>query len=83
MNILAAIKREERKLERELKKLQHKLEGVQAAGEALGRSTSRELTALKKTVKKRVLSAKGRANMSKATKKRWARVRAEARKAVS
>jgi hypothetical protein len=83
MNILAAIKREERKLERELKKLQHRLGGVRAAGEALGRTTSRELTALRKTVKKRVLSAKGRANIVKATKKRWARVRAEARKAVS
>ena len=36
MNILAAIKKEERKLEKELHKLQHKLKGVRAAGEALG-----------------------------------------------
>ena len=43
MNILAALKREERKLEKELGKLNHKLDGVRAAGKALGRSTGREL----------------------------------------
>jgi ribosome-associated translation inhibitor RaiA len=35
MDILAAIKREERKLERQLRKLQHQLSGVQAAAKAL------------------------------------------------
>jgi ribosome-associated translation inhibitor RaiA len=34
MDILAAIKREERKLEKQLGKLQHKLNGVQAAAKA-------------------------------------------------
>jgi hypothetical protein len=34
MDILAAIKREERKLEKELAKLRHKLDGVRAAGKA-------------------------------------------------
>ncbi len=38
MNILAAIKREERKLEKQLGKLQMQLEGVRAAGKALGNS---------------------------------------------
>jgi hypothetical protein len=52
MDILAAIKREERKLEKQLGKLQHQLNGVRAAAKALGDSTSREL----KGVKKRVLS---------------------------
>ena len=52
MNILAAIKREERKLERELKKLQHKLGGVKAAGEALGRSAGRELKAMQEDSEK-------------------------------
>jgi hypothetical protein len=76
MNILAVIKREERKLEKQLGKLQHQLDGVRAAGKALGHSTGREL----KTVKKRVLSAAGKAAMSKAAKKRWAKVKAQARK---
>ncbi|HXT74112.1 MAG TPA: hypothetical protein VN785_09695 [Candidatus Angelobacter sp.] len=79
MNILAAIKREERRIEKQLGKLQHELDGVRAAAKALGRSADRELT----SVKKRVLSAAGRAKISKAAKKRWARVRAQAKKAVS
>jgi hypothetical protein len=36
MDILAAIKREERKLEKQLGKLNHQLSGVKAAAEALG-----------------------------------------------
>ncbi len=78
MDILAAIKREERKLEKQLGKLQHQLNGVRAAAKALGDSTSREL----KVTKKRVLSAAGRAKIAKAAKKRWAKVRAQAKKAA-
>jgi hypothetical protein len=44
MDLLAAIKREERKLERELGKLQHQLSGVRAAAKALGATTVREVT---------------------------------------
>jgi hypothetical protein len=36
MNILAAIKREERKLQKQLAKLQNQLNGAQAAGKSLG-----------------------------------------------
>jgi len=36
MDLLAAIKREERKLEKELGQLQHKLKGVRAAAKAPG-----------------------------------------------
>jgi len=72
MDILAAIKREERKLEKQLGKLQHQLNGVRAAAKALGDSTNREL----KAVKKRVMSAAARAKISKATKARWAKFRA-------
>jgi hypothetical protein len=72
MKILAAIKRERKKLEKQLGKLQHQLNGVRAAAKALGDSTSREL----KTVKKRVLSAAARARIGRATKKRWAKFRA-------
>jgi hypothetical protein len=73
MDILAAIKREERKLEKQLHKLQHQLNGIRAAAKALGDSTNREL----KAVKKRVLSAAARAKIGKATKERWAKFRAE------
>lgn len=76
MDILAAIKREERKLEKQLGKLQHQLTGIRAAAKALGDSTAREVA----TVKKRVMSAAARAKISKASKKRWAKFRAQAKK---
>jgi hypothetical protein len=76
MDILSAIKREERKLEKQLASIQQKLRGVRAAAEALGRSANNKVT--KGT--KRVLSAAARAKMAKAAKKRWARIRAEAKK---
>ena len=76
MDLLAAIKREERKLEKELAKLQGKLSGVRAAAIALGNTSIKEGT----KVKKRVMSAAARAKISKATKLRWARFRAQAKK---
>jgi cell division septum initiation protein DivIVA len=78
MDILAAIKREERKLEKQLGKLQRQLNGVRGAAKSLGRSAEREVVG----VKKRVLSAAGRAAIVKAAKKRWARVRKQAKKAA-
>jgi hypothetical protein len=72
MELLAAIKREQKKLEKQLGNLQHQLNGVRAAAKALGHSTSKEL----KVVKKRVLSAAARARIGRATKKRWAKFRA-------
>jgi hypothetical protein len=76
MDLLAAIKREERKLEKDLGQLQHQLNGVRAAAKALGDKTVREVT----QVKKRVMSAAARAKISKATKLRWAKFRAEKNK---
>lgn len=76
MDILSAIKREERKLEKQLASIQGKLKGIKAAAEALGRSADEKVT--KGT--KRVLSAAARARIGKATKRRWARFRAEAKK---
>jgi cell division septum initiation protein DivIVA len=76
MDILAAIQREERKLEKQLHKLQHQLNGVRAAANALGDSTGKEI----KVVKKRVLSAAGRAAIIKAAKNRWSKVRKQAKK---
>jgi len=76
IDILAAIRREERRLEKQLGKLNHQLNGVRAAAKALGQSAEREVV----SVKKRVLSAAGRAAIIKGAKKRWAKVRAQAKK---
>ena len=48
MDILAAIEREERKLEKQLSKLQRQLNGVRSAAKALGHSTQREVVGAKK-----------------------------------
>ena len=76
MDLLAAIEREERKLEKELANLQGKLSGVRTAAKALGYKTVLEVN----EVKKRVMSAAARAKISKATKERWAKFRAEKNK---
>ena len=76
MDILSAIKREERKLEKQLASIQHKLKGITAAAEAMGRSADKKV----KKGTKRVLSAAARAKMVKAAKKRWAKIRAQAKK---
>ena len=74
MNILAAIKREERKLEKQLGKLQNQLDGVRDAAKALGRSANHSV---------RKLSEEARAQISRAQKRRWAKVKAEVKKATS
>ena len=76
MDILSAITREERKLEKQVASIQHKLKGIKAAAEALGRSANKKVT--KGT--KRVLSAAAREKIGKATRKRWEKFRAEAKK---
>jgi geranylgeranyl pyrophosphate synthase len=79
MSLLTAIRREEIKVRKQLAKLQHDLIGLQSAAKALGKSASRDFT----TAKKQVLSAAARAKMSKAAKKRWAKVRAQGKKAAA
>lgn len=59
MSILAAIRREEKKVKKQLAKLQRDLISLQSAAKALGKSASRDFT----TAKKRVLSAAGRAKI--------------------
>jgi hypothetical protein len=76
MNLLAALKREEQKLEKQLSKMRDRLYGVRTAAKALGGSATREVT----LTKKKVLSAAARAKISKAAKKRWAKFRAQAKK---
>jgi hypothetical protein len=77
MSILAAIRREQKKVKKKLAMLQHQLSGLEAAAKALGRSAERNVNG----VKKRVLSAAGRAAIAKAAKRRGAKVRAQPKKA--
>jgi hypothetical protein len=79
MSILTAIRREEKKVKKQLAKLQHDLSGLQSAAKALGKSATRDIT----RAKKRVLSVAGRAKISRAAKKRWAKIKAQAKKAVA
>ena len=79
MNILAAIKREKRKLEKQVGKLQRELDGLTGAAKALGDAATDGFG----TAKKRVMSAAARAKISAAAKRRWAKVKAGAKKAVS
>jgi hypothetical protein len=79
MTILGAIAREERRLEKQLGKLQHRLDVLRTAAKALGHSAEREVVG----AKKRVLSAAGRATIVKAAKKRWAKVRKQAKKVTA
>ena len=79
MTILEAVRAEERKLVKQLSKLQGDLEGIRNAARALGHSANGQA----KTIKKRVLSAAGRAKIAAAVRKRWAKVRAQANKASS
>jgi hypothetical protein len=79
MSILAAIRREEKKVKKQLAKLQHDLIDLQSAAKVLGKAAGRDIS----RAKKHVLSAKGRARISRAMKKRWAKVRTQAKKAVA
>jgi geranylgeranyl pyrophosphate synthase len=79
MSILAAIRREEKKIKKQMARLQHDLIGLQSAAKVLGKTAGRDIS----RAKKHVLSAKGRAKISKAMKERWAKVKAQAKKAAA
>ena len=71
MDILAALKQEEVKLQRQLK-------GIQGAILALNGSHPGSVSSrLNGVSRKRTMSAAGRARISKLTKARWAKFRAE------
>lgn len=82
MDIRAAIRREERKLEKQLAHLQRQLNGVKAAAKALGHTAGERLNSAGRTGR-RVLSEAARAKISRAAKKRWAKFRSQAKKAVA
>jgi len=78
MNILAALRQAEAKLQKQADKVRQQLDAVRAAVKILGR----EVASSGKRVgrKKRVMSAAARAKIGKATKERWAKFRAEKKK---
>ena len=89
MDILAALKQEEAKFEKQVNVAQQQLDNVRAAikllggmngsGKATANSSAKTIaTSSVKTTggKKRVMSAAARARISKATKERWAKFRA-------
>ena len=75
MNILAALRREEAKLEKQANKVRKQLVALRVAMKILGRKVA---SGGKRRIgrKKRVLSAAARAKISRATKARWAKFRA-------
>ena len=89
MDILAALRQEQAKFEKQVSAAQQQLDTVRAAmkllggmngsGKATGSSTAKTTasSSVKTTGgKKRVMSAAARARISKATKERWAKFRA-------
>jgi hypothetical protein len=74
MDILAALKQEETKLEKQADAAKQQLDTVRAAIKILGRGVTSNSEPIGK--KKRVMSAAARAKISKATKERWAKYRA-------
>jgi hypothetical protein len=88
MDILAALRQEEAKAEKEVSAAQRQLDNVRAAMKllgAVGSSGKANGSSGGKTTggKKRVMSAAGRARISKATKERWAKIRAAKAKGKS
>jgi hypothetical protein len=82
MDILAALKQEEAKFEKQVNAAQQQLDNVRAAIKLLGGMSSAKTTgginSSGKTTgeKNRVMSAAARAKMAKAQKERWAKFRA-------
>ncbi len=77
MNILAALKREEAKLQKQADKVRQQLDAVRAAVKILGREVASGGKPIGR--KKRVMSAAARAKIGKATRARWAKFRAAKR----
>jgi len=80
MNILAALRKAEAKLQKQADKARQQLDAVRAAVKILGRevASSGKRIGRKKRVgkKKRKMSAAARARIGKATRERWAKFRA-------
>ncbi len=77
MNILAALRQAEAKLQKQADTVRQQLHAVRAARKILGRGVA---STGKVGRKKRKMSAATKAKISKATKARWAKFRAEKKK---
>ena len=77
MDILAALKREEAKLQRHLNGIQGAILALNGSDAA---STETPTVVHRRAGRKRTMSAAARARISKATKARWAKFRAEKKK---
>jgi hypothetical protein len=74
MDILVALKQEQAKLQQQLKGIQGAIAALNGAHHAPGRA---QPVSHKEVHRKRTMSAAGRARISKLTKARWAKFRAE------
>jgi hypothetical protein len=78
MSALAVIRREGEELKKRLIKLENELSGL-----VVGSQSSEQESKLRRNYCERVLSAAGRVKISKAARKRWAKIRAKAKKDVA
>ena len=78
MQLLAVIRREERRLEKQRRKIERELDALRGAMKALGRHGGRG-----KKRGRRKMSAAARARIAKAQRLRWAKVRQANNKAKS
>jgi len=74
MQILRSIRKEQRKVKNQISKLERQLKALGAAAKAFGSIAIKGLTETPR--KKRRMSAAGRLAISRATKARWAKLRA-------
>ena len=78
MNILAALRQAEAKLQKQADKVRQQLDNVRAAIKILGREEASGGKPIGR--KKRVMSAAARAKIARAQRKRWAKIRTERKK---
>ena len=76
MDILAALRQEEAKFEKQVGTAQQQLDSIRAAMRLLGGMNGSGKTAGKKKRKKNSMSAATKAKIAKAAKERWAKIRA-------
>ena len=80
MNILAALRQAEAKLQKQADKVRQQLDAVRSARKILGREVASGGKRIGKKKRKMSAAARARARISKATKARWAKSRAEKKK---
>ena len=76
MDILAALRQEEAKFEKQVSTAQQQLDTVRAAMKLLGGMSSNGKATGKKKRKKNSMPAATKAKIAKAAKERWAKIRA-------